>query len=241
MWARILVSLSPEQVEVSAVIETRTSKERIENFIAALVSGKKVLDVGCVDHMAKRETQSTWLHRHLADRASSILGLDILEDEVRQLAAKGYRVVCGDALTVDLSDQFDVIVAGELIEHVDNPGGFVANMARHLKPDGMFVITTPNPFYAYHFIEFMVTSPEGRWNPEHVSWFCPFVIENLLKRHGMFLDECIFFARSRKIRKLLTLLHVPCPRVLASTVLAIARPVVSQTCERSEDLRSVSA
>src|SRR5215469_7747818 len=132
--------------------KTRTSKERIENFIAALVSGKKVLDVGCVDHYAKRETQPTWLHRHLRDSASSIVGLDILEDEVRQLAGKGYRVVCADALTVDLADRFDVIVAGELIEHVDNPGGLIANLARHLKPDGMLVITTPNPFYVLHFI-----------------------------------------------------------------------------------------
>lgn len=223
------------------MIKTRTSKEPIERFIARLVAGKKVLDVGCVDHSAEREAQHTWLHRHLADSASSIIGLDLLEDEVRQLAGKGYRVVCGDAVTVDLSDQFDVIVAGELIEHVDNPGGFVANMARHLKPDGMFVITTPNPFYALHFIEFMVSSPERCWNPEHVSWFCPFVIENLLKRHGMFLDDCIFFARSRKLRKLFGLLNLPCPRVLASTVLAIARSINSQDHEWSEDLHSVSA
>ena len=209
------------------MLKPRTSTERIEDHIAALVRGKKVLDVGCVDHVAQKEMEATWLHRRLVESASSIIGLDILQDEIRQLAAKGYRVVCGDAMTVDLRDQFDVIVAGELIEHVDNPGQFVANMRRHLRHDGMLVLTTPNPFYALHFLEFAVSSPYKRWNPQHVAWFCFFTVENLLSRHGMYLKECIYFARSRKIRKLLRFLHLPCPKMLASTMLAIAKPLTT--------------
>jgi 2-polyprenyl-3-methyl-5-hydroxy-6-metoxy-1,4-benzoquinol methylase len=209
------------------MLKPRSTNERIEDYIAALVSGKKVLDVGCVDHVAQKETETTWLHRHLAESASSIVGLDILQDDVCQLAAKGYRMVCGDAMTVDLRDHFDVIVAGELIEHVDNPGQFIANMRRHLRHDGMLVLTTPNPFYALHFLEFAVSSPYKRWNPQHVAWFCFFTVENLLSRHGMYLKECIYFARSRKIRKLLRFLHLPCPKMLASTMLAIAKPLTT--------------
>jgi hypothetical protein len=63
----------------------------------------------------------------------------------------------------------------------------------------------------------------------------------LLKRHGMYLDQCIYFARSRKIRKLLNILHIPCPRVLASTMLAIARPVPTHNNEFLQTERSCSA
>lgn len=209
------------------MIKLSTSNQGIEDFIATLVRRKKVLDVGCVDHTAQTEMKETWLHRRVAESASSVLGIDILEDDVRQLAAKGYRVVCGDAMTVDLRDQFDVIIAGELIEHVDNPGQFVANMRRHLTHDGTLVLTTPNPFYALHFLEFTFSSPYKRWNPQHVAWFCFFTVENLLRRRGMYLDECIYFARSRKIHKLLRLLHLPCPKMLASTMVALAKPLMT--------------
>lgn len=205
------------------MLKPRASNQRIEDYIAALVRGKKVLDVGCVDHTAQKEMGAAWLHSMLAKSASSILGLDILEDDVRQLAAKGYSVVCGDAMTVDLSDEFDAIVAGELIEHLDNPGQFIANMRRHLNPDGILILTTPNPFYALHFVEFAFSSPEKRWNPQHVEWFCPFTLDNLLKRHDMHVDDCIYFARSRKIRSLTNPLHLRPLRVLASTVLVVAR------------------
>lgn len=208
-------------------LRTQTSKQRIEDYIAGLVGQKKVLDVGCVDHNAAKETEAAWLHRRLAESAASILGLDILQDDVQKLAAKGYRVTCGDATTVDLCEQFDAIVAGELIEHVDNPGQFVANMRRHLRPDGVLVLTTPNPFYALHFVEFIFSSPERRWNPEHVGWFCSFTLHNLLARHRMSPNQCIYFARSRKVRRFLNVLHLPCPRIFASTLLVVATPAAN--------------
>lgn len=210
------------------MMKPRGSNGTVQDFVGRLVAGKKVLDIGCVEHSAEREQKATWLPRYVVENAKSVLGVDILEEGVRQLVQKGYHVVCADATCVELPEKYDVILAGELIEHLDNPGWFLLNMGRHLSADGVIVLTTPNVFYSLHFFESLFLSPYKRWNPEHVSWYCYFTLENLLKRNGLCLHECIFFARSRKIRALLKLLRLPCPRFLASSMVAIAKPSPSR-------------
>ena len=204
-------------------IKVRRATSAIQEFLARLVEGKTVLDVGCADHSALMETAGTWLHKRLARSARSILGLDILESEVGELRRRGYDVVSGDATTVGLDRTFDYVVAGEIIEHVDAPGALVANMARHLNADGRLVLSTPNPFFALHFLESILTATDRRWNPEHVGWYCPFTLGNLLGRNGLEVEAYYYFTRSRKLRRVMRTLHIPCYGVLASTILVIAR------------------
>jgi 2-polyprenyl-3-methyl-5-hydroxy-6-metoxy-1,4-benzoquinol methylase len=182
-----------------------------------------VLDVGCVDHSASVEREDHWLHKHLARSAQSILGLDILESDAAELRRRGYEVVCGDAMTVSLNQTFDVVVAGEIIEHIDDPSAFVSNMARHLNQHGQLVMTTPHAFFFLHFLESIFSSAELRWNPQHVAWYCPFTLENLLRRNGLEVESCFYFTRSRKLRRLMDFVHLPCYGVLASSILVIAR------------------
>src|SRR6516162_2765037 len=196
---------------------------RIQDFLSQYVKGKSVLDVGCVDHSSAVEQEEHWLHKHLALNAGSILGLDILESEVRVLQERGYAVICGDANTISFNETFDVVVAGEIIEHVENPGTFLSNMARHLNGQGRLVMTTPHPFFFLHFLESIFSSADRRWNPQHVAWYCPFTLENLLRRSGLEVEYCYYFTRSPKLRSILQLLHLPCYGFLASSVLLIAR------------------
>jgi len=205
------------------MVKTQRLNSRIQNFLAKYVEGKTVLDVGCVDHYASVEQKNHWLHKHLARTARSILGLDILESDAAELRRRGYEVVCGDAITVSLNQTFDVVVAGEIIEHIGDPAAFVSNMARHLNEDGRLVITTPHAFFFLHFLESIFSSPERRWNPEHVSWYCPFTLQNLLTRNNLEVESCYYFTRSRKLHRLMKLAHLPCYGVIASSVLTIAR------------------
>ena len=100
---------------------TSTSQE-LTAWVGDFVRGRKVLDVGCMNHSVSASDDERWLHGHVVRNAASCLGLDILESDVAQLRARGFNMVCGDAITCDLGDTFDVIVAGELIEHVEDPG-----------------------------------------------------------------------------------------------------------------------
>jgi 2-polyprenyl-3-methyl-5-hydroxy-6-metoxy-1,4-benzoquinol methylase len=196
---------------------------RVQDFLADFVRGKDVLDVGCVDHNATLEGTDTWLHKHIARSAKSVVGLDLLESEAAKLRKRGYDIRSGDACVVSLEKTFDVVVAGEIIEHIDNPASFVANMASHLNNQGRLLITTPHAFFFLHFLQSIFSSGERRWNREHVSWYCPFTLENLLRRNGLEVEACYYFTRSRKLRRVLDLLHVPCYGFLASSILVIAR------------------
>jgi 2-polyprenyl-3-methyl-5-hydroxy-6-metoxy-1,4-benzoquinol methylase len=199
------------------------SNASIQDYLTALVKDKTVLDVGCVEHKANSEQSENWLHKRLRSSATRVLGLDLSEPGVAELNRRGYEIVCGDAMTVDVGERFDLVTAGEIIEHVENPGTLIRNLKRHLKPGGKLVVTTPNVFYGLHFVESLVASPYNRWNEEHVSWFCYFTLENLLVRCGMQVEQCLYFSRSRKARQLFQTLHVPCPGFLASSLVMIAR------------------
>src|SRR5262245_38635821 len=125
----------------------------VQEFLSRHVRDKTVLDVGCADHAADRSVAATWLHRHLRASARRVVGLDILEAAVTALREQGHEMVCGDATSIDLGERFEVVVAGELIEHVDNPGALIRNLARHLAPDGLLIVTTPNPFFLFRAFE----------------------------------------------------------------------------------------
>jgi 2-polyprenyl-3-methyl-5-hydroxy-6-metoxy-1,4-benzoquinol methylase len=203
--------------------QTKRLNSRIQEFLSQFVQGKTVLDVGCVDHSASVELEDHWLHKYLARSARSILGLDILESDATELRRRGYEVVCGDAITVCLNRTFDVVVAGEIIEHIEDPGAFVSNMARHLNEQGQLVITTPHAFFFLHFLESIFSSAARRWNPQHVAWYCPFTLENLLRRNNLEVVSCYYFTRSPKLRRLMEFAHLPCYGVVASSILVIAR------------------
>lgn len=174
----------------------------IATYLSEQVRGLDVLDVGCVDHDATREQDDRWLHKRLAATAASIIGVDIEEAACQRLRERGYSMVAGDACTVDLGREFDAIVAGEIIEHVENPGQMIRNLARHLRSGGRLHVTTPNAYYAVHIVEALLMDPRKRWNPQHVAWFDPFTLTNLLERAGCRVTSCRYFSRSRKLRRL---------------------------------------
>jgi 2-polyprenyl-3-methyl-5-hydroxy-6-metoxy-1,4-benzoquinol methylase len=51
--------------------------------------------------------------------------------------------VVADLTREALNQQFDLIVAGEVLEHVDAPGKFMKNCASMLSPEGRLAITVP--------------------------------------------------------------------------------------------------
>jgi 2-polyprenyl-3-methyl-5-hydroxy-6-metoxy-1,4-benzoquinol methylase len=204
-------------------MQTQRLNSRVQDFLSEFVRNKTVLDVGCVDHSASVEREDYWLHKHLARSARSIVGLDILESDAAELRRRGYKVICGDAITVSLDQTFDVVVTGEIIEHIDNPAAFVSNMARHPNEKGWLVMNTPHPFFFLHFLESIFSSAERRWNPQHVAWYCRFTLGNLLRRNNLEIASCHYFTCSGKLLRFMKLMHLPCFGVIASSILVIAR------------------
>ena len=168
-------------------------------FIRARVVGKTVLDLGCVQHSLDRLFQAPdrWLHNVIRENATSVLGVDILEKEIAELQRMGYNMLAGDATTLRLAERFDVVVCGDLIEHLTNPGALLETIAYHLKPDGVGLITTPNPFAADRFFNVFFDGWTGI-NPEHTCWFCPQTIYQLAERTGLRVDELVWIETAFK-------------------------------------------
>lgn len=112
-----------------------------EEFIIERCAGKKVLHIGCCATPACREEseKGTLLHLNLAKSASELWGLDMSREDITFLQDQ-YQIenlVVGDAELIDKSfppGAFDVIVAGELIEHLRNPGLFLVGAPRPFGP-----------------------------------------------------------------------------------------------------------
>ena len=109
-------------------------------FAQLLVEDKVVLDVGSgVGYGSKI----------LAEKAGSVLALDVSEDAVRyageRYAGENVELLVGDCHELPVaSHSMDVVVSFELIEHLQSQKAHLLEVGRVLKPDGLTVISTPN-------------------------------------------------------------------------------------------------
>jgi 2-polyprenyl-3-methyl-5-hydroxy-6-metoxy-1,4-benzoquinol methylase len=154
-----------------------------KDWVLPFVRDRKVLDLGCVEHAAARSHDPDWLHGLIAQGAKSALGVDILEQDIAVLKAQGFNVVCANVETMALGDTFDVVIAGDLIEHLSNPGLFMDRVREHLTQGGRFLITTPNGVTFMRFLEQLVTGHVVT-NPEHTCWYTASVLAEAARRSG---------------------------------------------------------
>jgi 2-polyprenyl-3-methyl-5-hydroxy-6-metoxy-1,4-benzoquinol methylase len=192
-----------------------------EGIILQHVRGRTVLDVGCVGDDPADRARPGGVHRLIFAEAAQVVGLDIDAVGVEAMRAAGYNVIHGDAETADLGRQFQCIVAGELIEHLANPGLFLANMRRHLAPGGELVVTTPNPFYPSRMLEILLLG-RVRMNPSHTCWYCPRTLERTLHLAG-FADVEIHMVNYKGRLGGLGLLPTLLRRAFCTNIVAIAR------------------
>jgi len=161
------------------------------NLIAALVGGPglRVLDLGC---------RTGALTQHYAEH-NSVVGVDVdrsaLEAAVERLGIETIWADVEEELPVP-EGSFDVVVAGELLEHLADPRAAVANARRALKPGGRFVGSVPNAFRLKSRLRFLAgRHPE--FDPTHLQLFTPDALRGLLDD---FEDVQISFAVGRFVR-----------------------------------------
>ena len=173
-------------------------------------AGLDVLDIGCVQHNPENYRSRFWVHRALREKAASLTGIDLSAPGVAFLKERGFNVVQADAQSFELDEDFDVIFAGDIIEHLEDLHGFLESCKRHLRVGGKLLISTPNPWY-WRFVAQAMLRKEVNSNPEHTCWFDPRTFRQLLARHGMILREVRYGSRYMRDRLL------PLPRGIKHT------------------------
>ncbi|MBP9854565.1 MAG: class I SAM-dependent methyltransferase [Candidatus Omnitrophica bacterium] len=96
---------------------------------------------------------------------------------------KGLNVRLGDLQSCDFGAQkFDAITLVSIIEHLDNPLAVVQRCHELLKPNGIFLLKTPNYQCWNRFIK------QDQWvglrPPDHIVYFSPSNLKQILKKAG---------------------------------------------------------
>jgi SAM-dependent methyltransferase len=187
-----------------------------------LVAGKTVLDIGA----GSGSHRDDWFHLLLRSAASEAVGVELSRDFVDAAAKRGVDLVEGDAETIRLGRTFDVVFAGELIEHLSCFRGLLQTALVHLNSDGRLVLTTPNAFAVSNFVYRF--GGHARVHDEHTCWFCEDTLSSLLTRHGFVVEEMSYLrhttpGRARRIAAGVVRAALP-DRLAHNTLLAVARP-----------------
>jgi SAM-dependent methyltransferase len=179
-------------------------EERAELF-RRLVGGpgRRVLDLGC---------RYGALTRAYAE-GNDVVGVDVDRDALAEAAKLGIETRWADVeqrLPFE-EESFDVVVAGELLEHVRDPERLVAEARRLLRPGGRLVGSVPNAFRLLNRLRFLAGLPPER-DPTHLHMFTSRDVEALLKD---FEDVELRLISSRFLR-----LH---PRLFANDIVFVGR------------------
>lgn len=172
------------------------------NYIANVleryaVTGMSVLDIGCGTGAIMDFVRS---------KGYTVEGVDMSEDALQYCRKKNLTVHHGVAEKLPLeNNSFDVVIASDVLEHITDDVAVVREVARVLKPGGIFIITVPahQLLFSYHdhaLHHVRRYSKEGlrrvlttAFTVEFISWIhliilvpaaCVRVMQHFLKNNG---------------------------------------------------------
>jgi SAM-dependent methyltransferase len=171
------------------------------SYVIERCRGRRVLHLGCADSglLAQRLAEGRLLHHDILGVSEQAWGLDVDAAALATLAGVGV-----DGLIVaDVTDQawteavsnlpFDLVVAGELLEHLDNPGLFLSSVRGLLiSHDAAMVLTVPNAFSFQALVH--LWRDREFVHPDHNYWFSYRTILRLLAKHGLRAEQVAVYA-----------------------------------------------
>lgn len=165
--------------------------------------GRRVLDLGC------RYGALTRVYLE----GNEVVGLDVDRDALAEAAKLGIEPRWADVEEpLPFADaSFDVVVAGELLEHIRDPAAVIEEIARVLRPGGSLVGSVPNSFRLKNRLRFLIGRPPED-DPTLLHLFSPASVRRLLHE---FEDVRLDLIASRFMR-----LH---PRLMANDIVFTGR------------------
>ncbi len=152
-------------------------------FILKHVAGKRVLEFGASGPM----------HDAIVKAARTCVGVDRLDSNDGNNIVIGFDLDDVSKQTLPLGDAtsgFDIIVCGEVIEHLSNPGWFLTRLKRQY-PGVPVIITVPNAF-ATAGRQWLAKGKECV-NDDHVAWYSPKTLSVLLNRAGYTYADLFYY------------------------------------------------
>jgi 2-polyprenyl-3-methyl-5-hydroxy-6-metoxy-1,4-benzoquinol methylase len=154
-------------------------------LLGRLSPESSVLEAGCGNGAFAMEMASRGYHVTAFDQ--SVSGIEIAQKRagaVRYLNASVYD----DLRKLIPSEDFDAVVALEVIEHLYSPARFLENVRSVLRKDGMLILSTP-----YHgYLKNVALAVSGQldrhftalWEGGHIKFWSRTTLEALLVQSG---------------------------------------------------------
>lgn len=123
--------------------------------------------------------------------AKTVLGVDACSDTIKyaekRYQANGIQFLCANAEQFEWSEQFDVIVSFETIEHLHHPDKFLERIHKYLTPEGDLFLSLP-------------LGETRHFDPYHLHAFTQEEIFDLLEKTGFMVEmyrcDNLFLSRS---------------------------------------------
>jgi 2-polyprenyl-3-methyl-5-hydroxy-6-metoxy-1,4-benzoquinol methylase len=167
----------------------RAAANNAHAFMAQMVGGNKfVLELGAASgHMT----------RALSSQGCTVTAVEYDPEAARDLKEHAAEVVVGDLNSATLLDElrpeFDVVLAGDVLEHLLEPQAVLDRVTRLLAPGGRVVVSLPHVGH----VDVRLALLQGRWDyndyglldDTHVRFFTLKTIEEMVKRAGLVITD----------------------------------------------------
>ena len=164
--------LKPEETETPQFVKQRLAE--ITADFAGYRQNNRLLDLGCgAGDLLQAARKHGWEGQ----------GLDVSEHAAQHVRELGFEVFVGELAAAKFpTAHFDVVTAAELLEHVFDPRALVAEVARILRPGGLFWLTTPHARGLS--ARLLGLKWQCIWPPEHLQLFSIAGLKALLRSAG---------------------------------------------------------
>ena len=143
----------------------KTKGSLISLEIAGEGNGKKALDAGCGDGFWSEKLKKAGWQVTSVDRVSNY------KDSIKHNLDKELPFKDGS---------FDLVLSTAVIGYLNDPQRFIKEVRRVLKPEGPFIMTTPNcGFWLHYFLRIFGCSLKDVLDSDQRNFFCPKTIKAL--------------------------------------------------------------
>ena len=206
-----------------------------ETFIVDTCSNKNVLHIGCIGTKIERikedgsENNEMCLHEKIAEVSNNILGIDIDDDGINELRNKNPNLELLSANVEDIDPSsidpnLDLIVLGEVLEHMGNPMKALKALREIAKVnDATILITVPNAFGLRNMIG-MIFSHTEMTRLDHYYYYSSVVLNSLIRDAGLVRVKQRYYSLTLRRGKFKTFLK----RTLFNKIIYRFRPGLSE-------------
>jgi 2-polyprenyl-6-hydroxyphenyl methylase / 3-demethylubiquinone-9 3-methyltransferase len=152
----------------------RKKLQEVLKLINFSLKEKKVLDIGCC---------GGYLSLILSKKGAIVTGIDSSKYAIdaANYNAKINKIdncqfINEDFNKIDLSEKYDLIIAKDVIEHIQEDEKFLEKINSLLKNGGKIIITTQNSFSFNYIFEGIIRKIMGQkkwlgWDSTHIRWY----------------------------------------------------------------------